>query len=218
MPGFTPALRYVTKHWRPGMNIFLPLSILALVSLSPNARAGFFEWSSTELQYLHGDGYKVPGGNDIGQSIITFSHADGWAYGRNFLFMDTLMSDSGQPGQTNVYGEAYSYLSLSKLTGKDLSVSIVKDINATLGVNAGENFDSAQSGTRIFLYGVTVDFELPGFKLFTLDFLSHDVLEPVALGPSLQITPVWKLPFHRVRRIGRTAGTSGTSGNPRGEL
>lgn len=157
---------------------------------------GLFSWSNTEVQYLHGDGYRAPGNpHDISQSIITFTHAHGWSLGHNFMFMDTLISEAGQPGQTSVYGEAYSYLSLSKVLNRDLSFGLFKDLNAAVGVNAGENFDNAKSGPRTALYGVSVDFNLPGFTLFSVDFLRHNVLEPKADGSSWQITPVWNFPF-----------------------
>ncbi|MGZ5071468.1 MAG: outer membrane protein OmpK [Methylobacter sp.] len=133
--------------------------------------------------------------NDISRSIITLSHADGWGLGRNFFFMDTLISEHGEASQVNLYGEFYSYLSASKITGRNLSYSLFKDLNLTVGVNAGENLDSKFSGSRVFLYGFTVDFNLPGFKMFTVDVLRHDVLEPVALRSSWQITPCWKFPF-----------------------
>jgi nucleoside-specific outer membrane channel protein Tsx len=159
-------------------------------------RADLLEWSTTELQYLYGGGFRMPGNpNQISLSTITITHADGWALGRNFFFMDTYISNGGLQSQTFVYGEAYSYLSLSKVLGKDLSFGIFKDLNASLGVNAGESFDSSYSGARIFLYGFTVDFALPGFKMFTVDFLQHDQFEPVPNGASWQITPVWILPF-----------------------
>ncbi len=180
--------------------LMLPLLYYTLVQLlfiwPINARADLFDWSDTEIQYLHGDGYRMPkNANDISRSIITLSHADGWALGRNFFFMDTLISDHGEPSQVNLYGEFYSYLSLSKMTGRNLSYGLFKDLNVTAGVNAGENLDSNFSGTRIIMYGFTVDFNLPGFKLFTVDVLRHDILEPVSLGSSWQITPCWKLPF-----------------------
>jgi nucleoside-specific outer membrane channel protein Tsx len=153
-------------------------------------------WHQTELQYLHGDGYRQPfNSKDVSQSIITFTHAHGWSFGHNFMFMDTLISEAGQPAQTGVYGEAYSYFSVGKLLDMDLSLGIVKDLNAAVGVNAGENFNSRQSGTRVALYGVSVDFTLPAFKLFSIDFLRHNVFEPTASGSSWQITPVWILPF-----------------------
>ncbi len=170
----------------------------SLFSFSSLANADFFEWTNTEIQYLHGDSYRMPANpRSISQSIITFTHADGWKFGRNFMFMDTLITEDGQPSQTSVYGEAYSYFSAGKILGKDLSFSIFKDINATIGVNAGENFDSPKSGTRIALYGFTVDFNLPGFKLFSVDVLRHQILEPslTVQNSSWQFTPVWKLPF-----------------------
>lgn len=155
-----------------------------------------WQWSTTELQYLHGDGYREPGNpRSISSSVITFSHADGWSYGHNFLFMDTLFSESGQPGQISVYGEAYTYLSLAKLLDKNLAWAWFKDIDAEFGVNAGENFDSRNSGLRVVLYGFSVNLNLPGFQLFSIDFLRHDVLEPQAQATSWQITPVWCLPF-----------------------
>lgn len=155
-----------------------------------------FQWSNTEIQYLQGDGYRMPvNAADISQSIITLTHAHGWTLGRNFMFMDTLMTEDGQPSQTSVYGEAYSYFSLNKISGRDLSFSIFKDLNATVGFNAGENFDNPRSGSRIALYGVTVDFNIPGFSVLTMDFLRHNIFEPYPQGTSWQITPVWKFPF-----------------------
>lgn len=155
-----------------------------------------FEWSQTELQYLHGDGYRQPAtSDDVSQSIITFTHAHGWSLGHNFMFMDTLFSQAGHSAQSGVYGEAYSYISLGKTLGRDLSFGIVQDLSAAVGVNAGEIFDSRHSGTRVALYGVSVDFKLPAFKLFSVDFLRHNVFEPNADGSSWQITPVWIFPF-----------------------
>lgn len=161
-----------------------------------SVQANLFAWTDTEIQYLHGYGYQMPKNpNDVSRSIITLSHADGWALGRNFFFMDTLISEQGEPSQVNLYGEFYSYLSLSKITGKTISYGLFKDLNLAVGVNAGENVDSDRSGTRVILYGFNVDFNLPGFKLFSVDFLRHDILEPVSFKSSWQITPVWKLPF-----------------------
>lgn len=182
------------------MKIKIPLKFapfFGVILMSPlKTHADIFDWSSTEIQYLHGSGYQMPKNpNDIDRSIITVSHADGWTLGRNFFFMDTLFSEKGEPSQVNVYGELYSYLSFSKMTNSDLKFSIFKDLNLTAGVNLGENLDSDKSGTRVFLYGVTVDLNLPAFKMFNIDFLCHNILEPVELGNSIQITPVWKLPF-----------------------
>lgn len=181
----------------PSCKKLIQLSSLALL-VAPGAacHADFMQWSNSEIQYLHGGDYQEPGNpNDIGQSIITVTHAHGWAYGRNFFFMDTLFTEDGQTGQTNLYGEFYSTFSLSKISGLDLSFGIFKDFGLTAGINLGENMDSRHSGFRAWLYGITVDFDLPGFAYFNVDFLRQRVTEPADINTSWQITPVWKFPF-----------------------
>lgn len=169
--------------------------LMTFVTSMPT-RADWFDWTSTEIQYLHGSNYQQPfNPNAIEQSIITVTHSDGWKFGRNFFFMDTLFTENGQPSQTNVYGEAYSSLSLGKILGEDLSFGIFKDVNATVGVNGGERLDNSKSGVRIVLYGATIDFNLPFFAFFKVDILNHVPLEPTMQGASVQITPVWNLPF-----------------------
>jgi len=175
---------------------FSSFALLWVVSCFNLAHGQLFEWSNSEIQYLYGNGYRKPNNtNQISQSIITITHADGWSLGRNFFFMDTAISDAGQPPQTSVYGEAYSYLTLGKVLGKDLSLGIFKDINAVAGVNAGETINSQKSGSRIFLYGLSLEFKLPGFKLLNVDVLQHDQFENIPNGNSWQFTPVWILPF-----------------------
>lgn len=167
-----------------------------LAALSNTVSANPIQWSDSDIQYLHGGNYNEPfNSNDVSQSIVTVTHTHGWTYGRNFFFMDTLFTESGQAGQINLYGEAYSTFSLGKLTGLDLSYGIFKDFGITGGANLGENMDSSKSGFRAWLYGITVDFELPGFDYFNVDFLRQRVTETADIGTSWQITPVWKIPF-----------------------
>lgn len=178
-------------------NRLCPQRLALLLFAAPaTGIADFMLWSNSEIQYLHGDNYQEPfNSNDLSQSILTFTHVHGWAYGRNFFFMDTLFTEAGQPPQINLYGEAYSTFSLSKLSGLDLSYGIFKDFGLTAGINLGENMDSRQSGFRAWLYGVTADFNLPGFNYFNVDFLRQRVTETADIGTSWQITPVWQLPF-----------------------
>ena len=88
------------------INPFITLLFAKLLLTPCFAYADFFDWSNTEVQYLHGSNYRMPkNANAIDKSIITVSHADGWALGRDFFFMDTLISEQGEPSQVNVYGE-----------------------------------------------------------------------------------------------------------------
>jgi len=169
---------------------------LLLAALPVTSAADFIQWSNSEIQYLRGTHFNEPfNPNDVSQSVITLTHAHGWQYGRNFLFLDTLFTEAGQPSQTNLYGEIYSTFSLSKISHLDLSYGLLKDIGATLGVNLGENLNSSRSGFRAWTYGMTVDFNLPGFSYFNVDFLRQRVTETADIGTSWQITPVWQLPF-----------------------
>jgi len=182
-----------SAHWnRPNAAL---IALLPLQIPAPSS-ADFMQWSNSEIQYLHGSNYHEPfNPNDVSQSIITVTHAHGWAYGRNFFFLDTLFTESGQQAQTNLYGEAYSTFSLSKISGLDLSYGIFKDFGLTAGINLGENMNSRQSGFRAWLYGISVDFDLPGFNYFNVDFLRQRVTETADIGTSWQITPYWQLPF-----------------------
>lgn len=176
---------------------FLMFAFLASLLAQPTlTHADLIQWSSSEIQFLNGSNFNEPfNSEDVSKFTITVTHVHGWTYGRNFFFMDTLFSTSGEPSQINLYGEAYSTFSLSKILDTDLSLSIFKDFGVTGGVNLGENMDSPQSGFRAWLYGVTVDFNLPGFEYFNVDFLRQRVTETEDIGTSWQITPVWKIPF-----------------------
>lgn len=159
------------------MRFFSLAACLAVMSASA-CSADVFDWSSTEIQYLHGSGYKLPGGNRDGFSTFTVSHADGWSLGRNFFFMDTYIKEGTQASTVELYGEAYTYLSLRKLIGTEAGFGIVEDIDLAGGINLGEAMESNLSGVRVGLWGAAVEFNLPGFSLFTVDFLRHDQFEP----------------------------------------
>ena len=188
---------FYSKHPKAiNRNAFGCIILLPLLLQLKTAQADLLQWSNSEIQYLNGVNFNEPfNPESVNKSIITVTHADGWSYGRNFFFMDTLFSTDGEPAQINLYGEAYSTFSLGKILKRDLSLGIFKDFGITGGVNLGENMDSTQSGFRAWLYGVTVDFDLPGFAYFNVDFLRQRVTETEDIGTSWQITPVWKLPF-----------------------
>ena len=192
MPFHNPEFIYKPAIASQHLAAWLTLSL----AIPGTVKADWLQWSNSEIQYLHGSNFQEPGNpENVAQSVITVTHADGWTYGRNFFFMDTLFTEDGQPSQINLYGEVYSTFSLGKISQQDLSFGIFKDFGITGGVNLGERMDSDQSGFRAWLYGVTVDFDLPGFDYFNVDFLRQRVTETEDMGTSWQFTPVWKLPF-----------------------
>jgi len=172
---------------------------LAAVSLPVQA----LEWSSNQVEVLRGNEFHEPfNPQRVGKTTLTYLHADGHAYGRNLLFVDYLQSNAADSNAREIYGEGYTSLSLSKLSGEQVGGGAIRDLNLTFGVNYGEkNYPAYRVTPRVFLPGVTVDFSAPGFNFLTLDMLAY-VDRGLFAGrdngchaTGWQVTPAWELPF-----------------------
>lgn len=179
------------------------MRIIAFCAAIVSLPAGAAEWSDTEVQLLHGSAYREPfNPDDVAKSIVTIQHADGQTWGRNFFFIDLLKSNSRDERASEAYAEGYSSVSLSKLTGHSLAWGVVRDINLTTGINYGYKwYPHYGVNPRVFLPGITVDFNLPGFAFFNVDMLAYidrgrfDGRDNGCNDESWQVTPVWNLPF-----------------------
>lgn len=155
---------------------------MALASLLWQTSAQATDWSTTSAWLLHGDRYEL-GARE--RSILRIEHADGWAYGDNYFFVDLIRSDDSGSGTLH-YAEFSPRFSLGKLSGLDLSWGPVKDVLLAPSVNTGDGF-------RAYLYGVGVDLQLPGFSYFQVNAYVRD--DKSLPGTTWQITPVWLYPF-----------------------
>jgi len=153
--------------------------------LCSQAFAGSAQWSSTNIQYLKGSSYEL--GDDT-RSIVTLEHVNGWKYGDNFFFVDITNPDrKGDLTPTEFYGEISPRFSLSALSGSDLKTGIFKDFLITTTMEVGESFHN-------YLYGLAADLELPGFKVFQVNwYIRNEITAQTDLGQ--QVTLVWLLPF-----------------------
>lgn len=174
--------------------IFLASFILFTI-LGSTGFAHAFEWTDNEVQLLYGTGFREPASaNYLSREILTFQHIDGYKYGRNFFFVDTIFTQAGDPDSTKLYSEGYTYLSLNKLTGLKIPSGIFKDFNLAAGINIGS--ESGGSKPLVYLYGISMELNLPKITFFSIDILINDAREPESgKGVSWQITPVWALPF-----------------------
>jgi len=187
-----------------------PLHRLLLVVLSlATTPLLAMDWVSNEIQYLQSDHYREPfNSSDVSKQIITLQHASGYSLGRNFAFVDILKSGnqernlSGQseaPSET--YGEAYTTLSLGKLTHNQWSFGPVKDVGLTAGINAGSKSSQLHPQPRVYLAGVTFDFDVPKgfFNVDVLGYWDHGCYQGTNTCPNYsntyQVTPSWSLPF-----------------------
>lgn len=175
--------------------------LLAALLWLPSAYA--LDWSSTQLEWLHGTAYHEPfNPQAVTKDILTFQHADGHSYGRNFLFVDFLQSDRTDRHATEIYGEGYSSLSLNKLGITGFSSGAIRDINLTVGLNYGhKTYPTHTVNPRVLLPGVTVDFNAPGFNFLSVDFLAY-IDRGLFAGQNngchttgWQVTPAWEHPF-----------------------
>ncbi len=197
--------RYSGSGWK----LRLSQQLFALICATSAPAAQSLDWSANELQLLHGTQYQEPfNPSDVSKSIVTLQHASGYSLGRNFLFVDVIQSGnqeldlaSQRESPTEIYGEAYTTLSLSKLAQRGLTVGPVKDFGLTLGINIGSKDSQLNPKPKVYLAGVTLDFAvLKGFfNVDVLGYWDHGCYDGIDSCPdykaTYQITPAWSLPF-----------------------
>ncbi|MFZ2855261.1 MAG: hypothetical protein WAZ34_14285 [Rhodocyclaceae bacterium] len=191
----------------PGRNPIL--WIVALLCAMPAAPALAFEWTTTELRLLHSSRYREPSNPDpVRKDILTVMHANGYSLGRNFMFVDILKSgdqernlSGNREAPTGIYGEAYTTLSLARLSGKSFAAGPVKDLGLTAGINIGDKNSQLHPKPRVYLAGVTIDFAVPRgfFNVDVLAYRDRSCSAGISSCPdyrgTYQITPAWSLPF-----------------------
>ena len=158
---------------------------LASAGLTTTAPVLASDWSTTNIQVLHGNGYEL---GDNSMSIMTMEHANGWKYGDNFFFVD--ISNPTSKG-TSYYAEFSPRLSLGKISGKDLSFGIVKDVLLAGTLEMGEDL-------RAQLIGVGLALDLPKFAFADINLYHRKskrdwLAEQTDAGA--QVTVDWLLPF-----------------------
>lgn len=153
------------------------MKTLARLSLAPVlaacAVAGHAaDWSDTSIGLRSGSKFAEPFGvNDIHKNIVNLTHASGYKYGSNFFNADFLQSDGKDPagaGSTNGAHEVYIVyrhtLDLEKVSGTPMKFGPVRGLGATFGFDVNAKTDAGyNSKKRMFVFGPTVMFDVPGF-------------------------------------------------------
>jgi nucleoside-specific outer membrane channel protein Tsx len=167
----------------------LAAGLLAVPAVS---RAQTVEMSRTEVQILHGGGFRLgsrePRTNRA--ATLTIDHYTRFEGGDVYGFVDVLRETDGR-GWWDVYGELYPSLSLNRLLGLREAGAWVQGIALVGGVNIGDEF-------AVLLPGVKLDLSLPPFQQFSLQaYAFQTVRDPLDrnLSTTFQFTHVWNLPF-----------------------
>lgn len=177
------------------MTLKTVITLTLSLGLPGLAMAGAAQWSSTNIQYLYGDDYEAIffdpvsdqlNSNPVSGSVVTVETVNGWKYGDNFFFVDMTNPDrNGTTIGTGFYGEFSPRLSFGKMTGKDLSFGIIKDVLLTGTLEVGEDFHNT-------LYGLAVDLNIPNVPVFQINYY---VRNEAAKDTGSQLTLVWMVPI-----------------------
>jgi hypothetical protein len=149
---------------------FAALAAGALVLHAQSVKAA--DWSDTQIGYRYGTKFGEPfEGNNIVKNIIDFQHVSGYKYGVNFFNVDLLISDSADPsgpgaksGAHETYVVYRHLLDLGKVSGKNLSFSVVRGVGITAGFDYNSKTDAGyNSKKRMLVAGPTLMMDVPGF-------------------------------------------------------
>lgn len=165
-------------------NIIHLSQVFFLLIISQNSFA--FDWTSNNVQLMYGSDFEF---GDRDRTTLTVEHANGWAYGQNFFFVDVIdRSDIG----IEVYAEVYSFLSFNKITGMGFSLGPIKDISLFAGLNISNK--SENDNFKAYVAGISLDLHNQFFDYLQLDIAAYKA-DDVTHKYGLQFTPVWSYPF-----------------------
>lgn len=151
-------------------NKFLTILFFLIPSL------GFCNWSSTHLQLLYGNNYKL---GLKQREALWFNHVSGHSFGDNYFWFKVT---SPTEDTTSVIGEYHPRFSLNKIFNKDFSIGPIKEIFQANALEFG-------NGSRAYLFGIGFNLNVPGFKYLKTNFYWRD--KQKVEGRSFQWSTFW---------------------------
>ena len=157
--------------------LFGAFVLMAGGTATPVTAQGF---NAFNVQLLQGSGYRL-----VKDRATTFTGewANAWRYGENFAFVDVARPFSGEPG---TYAEWLPRLSMSNISGREISAGPVRDVLLAGNIKSGDGF-------RSYLAGAGVSLDVPGFNFFNVNgFRRNDSGVP---GSTWQLNMSWNSTF-----------------------
>lgn len=160
------------------------------------------EFSNTDVQFLYSTRSKADAVNGTGTRdeklwAMRAEHFGTWSHGDNYLFLDLYQGNQvGGPGAASFGGDGkrqYFFgwvprLSLSKLTGRDLSAGFVRDVYLAYRMERASYGDFSADN-----YGVSFNLAVPGTAFFEQDFYARKT--NYDNGTKFLSRTVWLAPF-----------------------
>ncbi|UVJ46264.1 nucleoside-binding protein [Pseudomonas sp. LS1212] len=182
-----------------------------IVAMAGMGQASALEWMNNSVGFRYGQEFTNPKNPEyISKRIYSFTHADGYRYGSNFLNLDVFFSDSNDPrkgtdhGGSEVYAVYRHQLFASRVFDKPLGTGWIKDYAFTLGFDANRNNNLASSNKRAVVFGPTLKFNTVGVLDFSvLYYREHNQTgipgarhEELTFDGTYNLNLVWMRPFH----------------------
>jgi len=129
-----------------------------------------YEWSDTYLGFRHGRQFQEPAiPVAIEKNIVSFTHANRYFLGGNFLNVDVFMSDRNDPangvdsgGAQEIYVTYRHHLNLSKVFKTSLALGPLRDVSLTAGFDLNSKDTAFAPRKRAFVVGPTLNFKVNG--------------------------------------------------------
>jgi nucleoside-specific outer membrane channel protein Tsx len=146
---------------------------------------------ATSISWLHGNTFRDDQGYESERTTMTIEHFGLWKYGNVFFYYDINdpLSGPDRQGSNQFFGGISPTFSFSKMTGKDFSFGIIRDVSLRLELENG----SANGDYRFrnYFYGLQFDLALPGFDFAMINMVARD--NPEQPGVGLQIGSFWQM-------------------------
>lgn len=172
------------------------------------------EWSSTSLNWRHGSRYAEPfdGGQSNQKNIFGLTHANGYAFGTNFLCAElelTEFNDHVNENSTRDVKEVYVVYrhthDIGKITATDLSPPMIRGYGLTTGFDWSTKREPDYSRRKqMLVIGPTLMLNVPGFlnisyllrkesKIYSTDSSHQNSRYTYKTHPMLGL--VWNIPI-----------------------
>lgn len=175
---------------------------LAIALLGSTQLALAADWSDTSIGYRYGTDFAEPYvGTGIAKNIFNLTHISGYKYGTNYFNIDMLQSDAKNTDAQEAYIVYRHTLDFGKISGKDLKFGPVKSLGFTLGFDWNtKSGDSYNSRKRMYVFGPTVMFDVPGVLNASLLVLKESnqpsfIKERYTYKTHPMLNVVWGLPL-----------------------
>lgn len=148
---------------------------------------------AVSVSVLKGDNFRNDQGYRSTRTTLTIENFSVWDYGTVFFYYDITEPtgrDQGPKYYSNqFFGGIAPTLSLSKLTGKDWSWGILRDVQLRYEIENG----SATGGANFqnYFYGLQYDLAVPGFDFFSVNTVFRD--NPRVHGVGFQLGMFWQM-------------------------